>query len=230
MSNKYKQLNQKTAKLAMKGLCVVALFFALYVGIDFFAGDVEKQKAEAERKTSGEADLLRNLRSQMDKSGEAEKRFAAIQEFRTSTDYSINKEVLQAWLRSAVSRYHFNEPKMTLGTEGASDKSDLANFNYNISIRPQVKLEFKAASDLHIFSFLEELRSASPGLIRVNSLQVSRRGDIDDAVISQINNGITPILIEAKMELGWIGLSQKKEKGTEDASGAPAAPMGAKGP
>lgn len=230
MSNKYKQLHQKTAKLVIKGLCVVALFFALYVGIDFFAGDVEKQKAEAESKTSGEADLLRNLRSQMDKSGEAEKRFAAIQEFRTSADYSINKELLQAWLRSAVSRYHFNEPKMTLGTEVDSDKSDLANFNYSISIRPQVKLEFKAASDLHIFSFLEELRSASPGLIRVNSLQISRRGDIDDAVISQINNGITPILTEAKMELGWIGLSQKKEKGTKDASGAPAAPMGAKGP
>lgn len=226
MSNKYKQLNQKTAKLALKGLAVVVIFGALYGGIDFFASDVATQKANAESKASADDALLRDLRNQMDKSGEAEKRFAAIQDSRASSDYAMNKDALQTWLKGAVTRYHFNEPKIAFGTEVPSDKNELANFNYKVSLRPQVRLEFKAASDLHVFSFLEELRSANAGLIRVNSLQMTRRGDLDDTAISQINNGITPVLAEAKMELSWIGLSKKEEKDPKSVSGTPATPPG----
>lgn len=226
--SKYQDLSKNTAKLAAKAIAIVVATGALYGAVVTYGDNVEKQKAEAEAKATSDNSTLTNLRNQVDKSGEAEKRFATIQAERVSTNYVADREELTTWLRAAVARYRFKKDafKLTLVPEVASDKPELMNFNYNITLRPHVKVEIEAISDTHVFSFIDELRSAGAGFIRIDHLDIKRKGDVTEQTLGQIRNGEAPSLVEVKMEITWIGLTPKEAKSGK--SGTTAEPQGSK--
>jgi hypothetical protein len=78
-----------------------------------------------------------------------------------------------------------------------------------------MKIDFQAVSDMHVFSFLEELRAAAPGLIRIDMVSLKRTADMLDASISQIASGSTPLLVDVKVEFTWIGIAPKEKKAGE---------------
>jgi hypothetical protein len=208
---------------------------AIYVGISMLADGVAKRKTEAESQLSSDRSTLVTLETQVNKSGEAEKRYVAIELLRGNSDYTSSMEALIVWLRDAGDRYRFT--KMTTGSNppnSATDKPELAGFttDFDIRTRTRVKLDFEAVSDMHVFSFFDELAQSAPGLIRIDSLQIKRKDerDLTDAMINQIrSSGGYPILIEVKSEITLITVKPKEVSATNPGSAAPA-PGGAPAP
>jgi hypothetical protein len=210
--SKYKELAKKTVKTAIVSAISVAVMIAVYIGISIYAESVAKQKQEVESKLSADKGLRDSLDNQMNKSGVAEKRFAEIQVQRTTVNYEANLDVLADVLRGAKQLYRFANLKIKPAESRATDKPDLANFNYDITVRSRMRLDFQATSDVHVFSFLEDLRASAPGMVRIDMLSIKRTADLSDASISQISSGTTPLLVDVKLEFTWIGIAPKDKK------------------
>lgn len=213
--SKYTDLRKTTLKTALMFAGAVLTTSLVYLGLSLVEGSVNEQKTSAESKFNADSGLLAALRDQMNKSGEAEKSYAAIQESRVSKSYETDLKTLRDYLSGARERFKLSDLKMKSVTSEISDKPELANFTHNIQVWNRFRITFKAVSDVHVFSFLEDLRSATPGFVRVDALEIKRVSDFTDQSLSAIRiSGAMPLNVEAKIEFSWIGLSPKNKTPT----------------
>ncbi len=213
--SKYTDLRKTTLKTALMFAGAVLTTSLVYLGLSLVEGSVNEQKTSAESKFNADSGLLAALRDQMNKSGEAEKSYAAIQESRVSKSYETDLKTLRDYLSGARERFKLSDLKMKSVTSEISDKPELANFTHNIQVWNRFRITFKAVSDVHVFSFLEDFRSATPGFVRVDALEIKRVSDFTDQSLSAIRiSGAMPLNVEAKIEFSWIGLSPKNKTPT----------------
>ncbi len=222
----YQQLMKKTTRTAVIAATVLAVLGGIYGGLDYYAGNVAQQKTDAASHYEQDVALLTTLRNQLEKSGEAQKRYAALQADRTSLNFGGNMEDLKEYLRNAKTRYRFDRVNFKPTKEANSDKPELANFSYNVLVQQHISVQFLAISDTHVWSFLDDLRRSAPGLIRIESVKLKRNGDLTDATISQIPGGTTPLLVDTTVEFTWIHFTPKEAKDQKNnpagaANGAP---------
>ena len=223
--SKYQELTKRTVKSAIVASAIVGAFAIVYIGLSMYADRIAQQKTDAANLYNQDSGLVTTLRNQLDKSGEAQKRYAVLQADRNSQDFSGNIEGLKEFLRNSKTRYHFDKVNFKPQKEVASDKPELANFNYNIMLQPRVSVQFLAVSDVHVFSFLDDLRRSAPGLIRIDSLKLKRTAELSDATLVQMGTGSIPLLVDATVEFTWIHITPKDTKDSKNiVATSPAAP------
>lgn len=225
--NKYKQLTSKLVRLGIIAAVIIAVFIGLYVGLSMYADSVSAERKKYENQYTQDRGLLADLRSQMAKSGEAEKRYLEIQADRSNPDFAATMDGpagLNDFLREAKTRYHLDKLTIKPVKEVVSDKSELANFPFNVLMRPHLVIQFLAVSDVHVFSFLDDLRRASPGFVRIDKVEIKRSADMTDAALTQMQGGASPLLVTATVEFTWIRIMPKDVKAPAATGGADAAP------
>lgn len=211
--NKYKKLTKKLSLTAAIGVGVMGLFGGLYYLTDSLAVDSENNKTQAESELTNLQSGITSLRTQLEKSGQVEQSFAKIQLERTNPDFSANSDMLKDFLRSSKWQYRFsNSFKLTITPEEKTDKVDLSELHYNIMVRPKMKVEFEAMSDLHVFSFLRAFTRQAPGLLRINTLTMNRKSDMDATAISDMQRGGAPYLVDGSIEFDWVGVTDPQAK------------------
>jgi hypothetical protein len=219
------------AKLLKKKLSSLGVVVAIAVGASgaaaFFSGNFEEQaqakKTAAETASNTLSSQLTAMQTQIAKSGEAEKRYAEMLTLRGNDNFATDSELMKNWLREAKDHYRFGDGfKLTLPLEQPSDKPELAGLNYTVSVREPVKIELDAMSDVHFFSFLDQMLKTTPGMIHISSLQLTRGGEMNAEAIRQMRGGLTPMLARAVLQFTWVGMEAKKNA----ANATPAAPGG----
>lgn len=220
--NKLKRLQRKVARDCAIALGVAFGVFVLMMAISMLAEGAAKKKTEAVSQLSQDQAQLNNMRTQYNKSGDAEKRFVSIQLSRDNKDYTANSEAMKDFLRAAKDHYRFTDSfKLSLANEKPSDKPELTGLNYDVSIREPMKIELEAISDVHVFSFIKELMRNSPGFVRVTKIDMKRKQEMTGEIFTQMNNGSAPAQVSATIEFSWVGIQPKKGTAA-DAKGAPA--------
>ena len=226
--NKYKELTGKITKMGIIAGAIAAVFVGIYVGVLMYADSVSAERKKNEDQYMQDRGLLADLRNQLNKSGEAEKRYLAIQADRTNPDFAATMDGpggLNDFLRDAKTRYHFDKLTIKPVKEVSSDKSELANFPFHVLLRPHLVIQFQAVSDVHVFSFMDDLRRAAPGFVRIDKVEIKRTADITDSTIMQMQGGASPLLVNATIEFTWIRITPKEAKaGTPGAVPAAEAP------
>ena len=219
--NKYRQLVQRTVKLAMVAFAIVGVVGAVFAGVSMYAADTEKQKTDAESKLNSDKSTLTTLREQLNKSGAAEKRYAEFMQGRNGDVFSGQRDDLSVWIRSARDRYRLKMGASNQGAEAKSERPELLNFPYDVTVRSQISMDLQAISDTHIYSFLDDMMRSAPGLVRIESITLKRIAEMTDASIENLRSGSsTPLLVDAKIEFSLIGLQPKPtEAGKPEAQG-----------
>lgn len=227
--NKKKLMQKRLGIQAAIMLAVAAGVGGLVALTGSMATSTEQRKMDAENGLRQDNDQLNALRAQMAQSGAAEKRFVELQLKRISTDFSANSDTLKEWLRVAKDTYRFgNSFKLKLSAEKPSEKAELKNFNgYNVTERVDMQIEMDAISDLHVYSFLDQLVKQAPGLIRVTKLEVSRKADMNGETYAQMAGGIATENATALLEFLWIGIQPKVTAAPATTPAAPGGPPGA---
>lgn len=223
MSNKQQLLTKRVVKVGVTAFVLVAVVGSLYGGLSYYADTLAQEKNEANGRLNQDQTLSTTLRNQLNKSGEAQKSYSALQEQRTSMEFASNLADLKDFLRASKSQFHFDKINFKPQKEALTDKPELQNFNYDIFVQPRMSLQLQAVSDVHLFSFVHALENSAPGLIRVDALKVKRLSDMSEAVISQMQTGAAPLLIDATIEFTWIRLATKSAKDQKTNTGTPPA-------
>jgi hypothetical protein len=83
--NKYQRLMKKTTNVAIKVAVLLSVTGGIYFAASYFEGSITKQKTEAESQFTQNDGLLTSLKSQMDKSDQAQQKFYELQGERTTT-------------------------------------------------------------------------------------------------------------------------------------------------
>lgn len=209
------KLKQITKRLGIEAAIVLAILAGVG-GIMMLTGSMatsaDQKKTTAEGALAQDNSQLSSIRSQLEQSGQAEKRFVEIQLKRSNLDFSSTTEALKEWARSAKTRYRFaNNFKLNLPPQKPSDKAELSGLAYDIAVREGITMELEAISDLHVYSFVNELQHGTPGLVRLQGIEVERKGDMMPQAIAQMMGGMNPNLVSAKIKFNWIGVNPKEE-------------------
>ncbi len=211
--NKYKRLQQDLIKRGISALAVVFGFALLYFAASEFEAGGEKAKADAESTLARDKAQVANLKNQLTQSSTAEKQFVDISLEHENPDFEANNEAIKNWLRMAKTQYRFsNDFKLSITPEKPTDKTELSGLAYDVTIRPEMKLEFQAMSDMHVFSFIKDFVKQAPGVVRIDGLSLKRKGDMNNATLSQMNAGQLIFLVDANVKFSWIGISPKEGK------------------
>lgn len=209
--NKLKQLQKRLGIESAIALVVLAGVVGLMMLTGNLAESAAQKKNTAEAGLSQDNSQLSAARSQLSRSGEAEKRFLDIQLARGNDNYASKSPDLYAWMTATMGRYRFPaaSAKMALPAETAANKPELAGLEYNITQRTGATLDFEAMSDLHVYSFLNDLSRNAPGIVRVTSMSVVRSNDMTPQMIAQMVGGLAPNLVKASVTFDWIGINPK---------------------
>lgn len=209
--NKLKKLSKKLVRAGVIGALLIAVMLALYIGATVFSSGSQKEKQDVENKYKSDKSLEEDLKRQLTNSDEAGKRFVVLQEKRRTDHYDGSSETLIEYLKQAKLRYKFEQFNLSRPQKGTpSDKDQLKNLsNYDISTRP---LQFKitATSDLHVFSFIDDLMADIPGILRIDGISFKRSADLSDSTISQLSNGAKVMTVEATVDLTWVTVAAKE--------------------
>ena len=224
--NKLRHMIRQLSILAVTvGAIVAGAGVAWYVTGNMADSAADKKK-QADTSLSQDTSQLNTVSAQLDRSGEAEKRFIDIEASRTGTDFTDNVDTMKAWMRDAKAHYRFaNNFKLSLPPEKPTDKADLQGLDYDITQRTDATIDLEAISDLHIFSFLEAMQKSAPGIVRITEFTVERRGDIQPSTYAQLTGGMTPYLATARIKFNWVGINPK-DKGDKAAAAKPPAAAG----
>lgn len=222
--NKAKQMQKKLMKLAaIVGGVVVFSAIAVFV-TGSLASDAQQRKAAAEGARNSESAQIANIRTQIEQSGDAEKRFVAIELNHNSADYSANTDALKDWLREMKEKYRFGDSfKLTLALDKPSDKPEFSNLNYKVSVREPMKLEFGALSDMHVFSFVQQLQNDMPGLVKITKFEITRKNDMNTNSFRDMAAGSVNEYVDAVVEFTWVGIEPKEKEQSQTAPAAPGA-------
>lgn len=209
--SKLKTLRQHVIKYVAKLFGVLALCVGAYIAAGSFADSSQEAKTKAEAEVNQLRAQLANMTSQIDKSGKAEKRFFEIASARKNNDYVANSDTLKEWLREAKDSFRFaSDFKLTLAPLANVDKPEFAGLNYDVTLRDPMRIELHAMSDMHVFSFMQELLHASPGMVRITKWSIKREKDLDAAALTSMSSGQIIDMVEATIEFQWIGVDVKK--------------------
>ena len=211
--NKKAKLLKSLIKLGVIFGSAIVGCIVLYFATDDLSTSSENDKSEAERLLTQDRGRISDFNTQLEKSNLAEKRFLETQASRTNTEYNSDTDSLKEWLKSAISRYRFSSNlKLSLTSDVTGDNKLLNGTTYEAIEHPQMKMEFNAITDTHVFSFLDELTQNSPGFVMIEGLSMKRVADADKNVVTLLRSGATPYLMDIKVTFNWIGLREKVTK------------------
>jgi len=217
--NKLKKLQKQVIQALIKAIATIIAAAALYFGADTIKESEQQSKLEAQGKLAQDKALMDNLQSQITRSATAERQFVDVSANHLNAEYAANSEELKTWLRNAKNQYRLsNEFRLSITPQKPTDKGELTGLAYDITIRPSMKLEFRAISDTHVFSFVQDFVRQAPGIIRIDSINLNRTGEIDESTLNQMNNGQAIYLADAVINFSWIGIAPKETR--TDAAGA----------
>jgi hypothetical protein len=217
--NKYWALQKKMMVNAGVSAASLAVFGGIYFAVEGYASSKLEATAAAESALNADKAKITGFETQIRNSGAAEERFLEIKRSRVNQNFTADTEATTNWLRAAKQQYRFSSGfKLTVPPEEPTKEADLKSMNYAITLRPETKMDFEAISDVHVFSFLDNFIQQTPGIIRIDKLEVKRKADLDATSISQMQGGFAPYLASATVEFTWISIGSKDSKAA--ASGA----------
>lgn len=185
------------------------------------------KKTEAESQFTQNDGLLTSLKSQMDKSDQAQQKFYELQGERTTEDFSATIEAFKTYLTDAGARHRIEKIGFKNAKEQLTEKADLKNFAYDVMVRDNIEITFSAISDVHVFSLISDLQKKAPGLVLIKKVEIKRANkalDLSEAEIAKLKTGAASLLVEGTITMTWIRFIPKETKTNGAASPAPAAP------
>lgn len=213
----------KKDKLLIKRLTVeggiAAAVMAVTAGLMIFAGGLEQSSSEVLKKQTGEVNAVRgkisNIKQQIDESGRSADTYETIREFKTTSNFTINRKNAKKYLSDLRNKYRLSSLSMTISPEEKLDDPKLRSLDVDAK-QTQIFLNFGGMSDTHLLSFIQDLRASMPGFVKIDKLELKRDKALDVTVYRQMSRGSTPEVVSGELVFTWIGLAEEEAEAGDE--------------
>ena len=217
--NKYVLMQKKLVRQGIISVVIVLLACTIMLIADMLAEGAAKDKDTAVASVSADENQLRDIQSRIDLSSGAEKQYAEIQLRRMEPSFAAKTDALVKLLQESKATYRLSGFKpLNLPSEVVSKVPRLTDNDYDVMVREGITLEFDSISDLHAQSFIRHLLGYAPGFVRLDSIDMQRKGDLSPQAIAQLKAGQNLGLVSTKLELTWVGIKEKQAITKKDAA------------
>lgn len=124
-----------------------------------------------------------------------------------------NKEKAQAGLRLNEAEDIFKALEeqyrladVSLDLSKPKELQDQYKTRTTVVVTSDITVSFSAISDLHVFSFIQDLIAKLPGYTKIQSLSMSRGANLSADMIENARFGDYPRLVNVKLSLLWRNL------------------------
>lgn len=222
--SKMQLLKKQVTREAVIVAGAVVAVFVLYMVTGSFADSAMTKKNDAMNQYNQTQSQLGMMRGQITKSDSADKRYAEIKLQRDNEDYLNDTDKLKDLLKQMKDEYRFSDAmRLRISTEKVSEKPEFTPLNYKVVVREDMEMNTAAISDVHVFSFLQELERRMPGFIRVTKLKITRKTGMSIEALAQLSSGNKLEMIDTALKFTWLTLEDKNPAQPEGAN-APAQP------
>ncbi|MBY0354228.1 MAG: hypothetical protein K2Q12_00700 [Rickettsiales bacterium] len=128
-------------------------------------------------------------------------------------EFNLDPLTAQERLNSLRKDYQLSNPKVSFTPEvDVLTSPAFQKFPSIIVSFSEVTLQFTTLTDLHVYSFLNALKTQFPGIIKTTSVRLSRNGTAVDtkAITAIVYSGDEPQLMDAEIKFLWIGIRNKE--------------------
>jgi hypothetical protein len=220
--SKLKTLKQRVVRESgMVGGAVVATFAVMMV-TGYFSESALESKNQAQSQFTQSESQLGLMRSQISKSDDAEKRYVDIKLNRDNEDFVNNTDQLKDLLRKMKEQYRLSDTmRLTISIEKPSEKPELQTLNYKVIVREDMEMAAGAISDVHFYSFIEDMKRRMPGIVRIKSVKLTRKSAMSMENLAQLGRGNKLELVDGSIKFTWLTLEDKNPPKQEEAAPQP---------
>ncbi|MBN8543423.1 MAG: hypothetical protein J0M34_04070 [Alphaproteobacteria bacterium] len=233
MSSKLQVLKKQVIREAgLRAGYVVIAFIAMMV-TGSFSETASTEKMQAQGQLSASESQLGMMRSQITKTNSAEQRFAELSINRDNEEFVTTTDRLKETLKVMKEQYRLSDAmRLTISQEKISERPEFTGLNYKILVRDEMEISTGTLSDLHFFSFIQDMQRRMPGLIRIKQMSVLRKSQLSMDVLGQMSTGGKPDVVDGVVKFTWLTLQDANPPKTgqgQDANAPNAAPPTAGG-
>lgn len=206
---KLKRTKKKTTIQSAIAGAVVAVLGGLYFLADSMATDSGFELAQAQGEVIGIASQIAELERKHQIVKSSLLKYQEYNRHLQNGDYAIGREIAFNNLKILNDRYRIM--KLMLGIP--NDPTSLTDEKFQKKTletkATDVNLTMSAFSDLHIFSFLSDMKGGLPGFFKYDefSLQRDRRVTLD--VLAEMSRGEKSSLVSCSLKGTWYGIFPK---------------------
>lgn len=205
--------------IIQSGVIVGVLIFLLvaYLLMDNLEGRYQKDQSKV-KSTINQLNIKRQeIDKQLQKAEESVDLYESLQAERNNADKQLNRNSAKLVLDKLKQQYRLSS--LSVKMEPVEELSaEQYQRDTTVTVHTQVTLRFGGLSDQHLFSFVDAVSRDLAGYVRIESLKMQRKKNIDNNVLLSVSKGDIPELVTGEMVFHWLGLREKAPKEKEGES------------
>ncbi len=206
------KLKQTKKKMTMEvGVCaaVVIVLGGLFFMADSMATSANEELARAQGEVAGIASQIAELERKYQIVNSSLVEYQNYNKKLKAGDYTIGREVAFNKLKTINDQYRIMQ--LMLGIP--SDPAPLGDQEFNKKTvegkATDITLTMEAYSDLHVFSFLDEMQRELPGFFKYNEFTLTRDRAITIDLLAELSRGEKSSVVSSSLKGTWYGIFPK---------------------
>lgn len=178
-------------------------------GVASFADSTAQKKTAMESEITGITGQIQSITDQMQKSGASSAKFLEVFGARSEDQFEVNRKEARNLLAKLREKYRLASLNLTISPEKLNEDPAYQNVQSKV-YNSDIKVDAGAMSDVHFFSFVDEMIKTMPGMLRIRSFTLERNRNVEKAVYNEISAGGKPELVKGSIQMDWEGFENKK--------------------
>lgn len=211
---KYERLKKRAIiEGAVAATLVLAVLGSMFLFSDL-EGTRKTELKKIKRQIQTDQAQLDEYNQQIDRAGVSSQIYDKAAHTKRDMNFYINRGSMRFELEDLKEKYRLSHLSMEVSPFEPFSNNELKALDIS-AIHSRVDIKVGAMSDMHIFSFIEELNYRMPGLLRAESLHLTREKNMNIETLQQMKMGIAPQLVSGIMKFIWYGfapLDEQKKK------------------
>lgn len=206
---KLKRTKKKTTIQSAIAGAVVAVLGGIYFFADSLATDSSLELAQAQGEAIGIASQIAELERKHQIVKSSLLKFQEYDRHLKNGDYAISREIAFNNLKILNDRYRIM--KLMLGIP--NDPTSLTDEKFQKKTleakATEVNLTMSAYSDLHVFSFLNDMKTGLPGFFKYDEFSMQRERRVTLDMLAELSRGEKSSVVSCSLKGTWYGIFPK---------------------
>lgn len=212
---KFNYLKKQLAVGAVISIVLIAIAAGAALYVVGLSETAIEDKARIESDIRNIESQVASYEAQLGKSDESLAVFVKMVELRgDGLEFGITRSEAARALQNMVDKYRLDVISSEIGPLEPLEGPAYEGIQMDIE-RSEIKIQFQAITDQHVYSFLEEFTLRFPGIIKLNGFNLEREREITSNTLFQVHSGGTPLLVKGGLTAEWILFTPKASEGGE---------------
>lgn len=205
MSQNIQIQRKKLIKESLIAFAAVAVLGALAATSDYLASRNESQIATLQGQLNNSTGQLTEMEHKYQVIKDSVEIYLEIKKQINTGYYTLDREKAKEILSGIGKKHRIDKietqmsPIETLTMPGVSLQRADVQFS-------DVRLSFRAMSDMHVYAFIDSLMRELPGVKKITGLTISMVGSFSNESLADMSTGKKPEIMNAEITFFWMGI------------------------